>query len=130
MTIYALVRNGVVDNIIVAESLDDCPPGYDQYIADNSLSIGDFEDNGVWKKPNPVKNKKLSYAQYIDRVGITLFADILSLSKTDALTEAYMKRLEAAGNEINLEDPLHVLGWNHLIAQGVASEEDKDRVLS
>jgi len=129
MAIYALIKNNTVENVIVADTQEHCPAGYDSYIQDAGLSVGDYLDDGVWKRPT-YKRTRLTFGEYIDEGGLVLFAAIIEAASTNPMVAAVFERLKAAGDNIDLTNPLHDQGWDYLISIGVATQEDKTRVLN
>ena len=131
----ALIKNDVVANMIVVESLQwafDNVPGYDEIIDTTGMEIGMnwIRVAGVWKSPypdpEPFVKSILTPLEFLNRFTNDEVKTIMALAKTDPDVELWWLKYNKA-QDLDLNDPQTIEGVNMLetatiLAPGRAAE--------
>jgi len=129
----ALINNGKVENIIVADLEFARQLGFEQVIdvSNQEIEIG-FSFNGesftkTQTSEEETAERYLSQNQMLKRFTVEEFTAILSASKANVLVEYWLVRFNALKEGVNLNDPETLLGLQNLeeaglLVQGRANE--------
>lgn len=118
---YALVRNGIVENIVVGEGLDGdfipCSP---------VVGIGWTYNNGTFQPPIQVK-VWTSY-EFLNRLTASERADIRQRALTDPNVADFLM-LATAAQEVRSDDPVTIIGMDYMVLIGVFTQSRRDEIL-
>jgi hypothetical protein len=127
----ALIRNGVVENIIVSEPEFAGTLGYDVAIPIDGYSpmpgISWKYSNEVFTPPAPVINSRMiSKVQYLNRFPDQKLSAIYAATVTDPNLQLIQAKFDATVDEVNLDDPTLVQALSYFVFKGYLTQADVD----
>ena len=132
----ALVRNNVVENIIVATLEFAETLGYDEVfdVKTTPVGIGWIKVDGVWQAPpvpapEPVLKSVLTPLEFLNRFTNDEAKTILGLSKTNPDVELWWLKYNKA-QDIDLDDPQTIDGVTMLETAGIIAAGRAEEILT
>lgn len=129
----SLIKNNVVENIIIAESVQQASTMFPAYVClqTRSEGVGYLYSPGTDSFSAPAQENKIALSRYefISRFTSSELAAIYTRAATDANTLVFVKKLELSG-EVQLNNPEVSQGLDYLIAVGVIQSARKAQILA